>query len=201
MAKQNYHHGNLQQTLIDTAEHLLETKGTEALSLRGLAREAGVSQTAPYRHFEDKEALLIEVAIRGFDDFTKVLQDVVDANGEHPPKDQLTALSRAYIKFSLERSGVFQLMFLSGLLLKCEQQELAETATASFRVLTKVVARCQGKKDDAPSDVTVVASWAMMHGLAMLLTHDVIHSKMTGGMSKEKTIDTLTQMMLISLPD
>lgn len=198
MNKPTYHHGDLQRALIETAEELLNSQGPDALSLRGLARAAGVSQTAPYRHFEDKEALLVQIAIRGFEDFTQALQDAVDQNQSQPAKDQLTAVARAYIDFSLNRSGVFQLMFLSDLLMKCESPELAETATKSFVVLANVVARCQGKPETMPTDATVVGSWALMHGLAMLLTHDVIHPKMTGGMSKEDVIADLTQRMLLA---
>ncbi len=194
--KPAYHHGNLHDELIYTAERLLDTHGYETLSLRKLAREAGVSQTAPYRHFVDKNALLIKVATRGFADFTLSLQNAVDENAGQSPKEQLSALARAYIDFALNRSGVFQLMFLSDLLPRCADPIMAETATASFLVLVRVVADCQGKSQPETTDATVVASWAMMHGLAMLLTHDVIDPKMTGGMSRDQVIDALTRMML-----
>ncbi len=198
MAKDVYHHGNLYNTLIDAAEQLLDRTTVDALSLRQLARAAGVSQTAPYRHFEDKNALLIKVATRGFNDFAACLQKAVDDNAEYPPRRQLEALSLAYTDFALNRSGVFGLMFLSDLLQKCEDKEMAETATKSFRVLSAVVAKCQNKETDAPTDATVVASWAMMHGLAMLLTHDVIHPKMSGGMERDQVVEALSRMMLFT---
>lgn len=201
MTKQTYHHGNLHDDLISAAERLLDAHGPDKISLRGLAREAGVSQTAPYRHFEDKDALLVKVATRGFEDFANFLQSAVDDNSDNPPQDQLTALSRAYIDFALNRSGVFQLMFLSDLLPKCADPEMAETATKSFLVLVSVVGQCQGKEDVMPTDATVVASWAMMHGLAMLLTHDVIHPKMSGGMSRDDVVEKITQMMLFMSSD
>ncbi|NQV99722.1 MAG: TetR/AcrR family transcriptional regulator [Rhodospirillales bacterium] len=200
MAKSTYHHGNLHDALINAAEDLLDSAGHEGLSLRGLARKAGVSQTAPYRHFADKDALLIKVATRGFMDFTEALQKAVDAAAAQPPRDQLAALGRAYIDFSQQRSGVFHLMFLSDLLPKCADREMVEAATASFQVLARVVANCQGKADPLPSDATVVASWAMMHGLAMLLTHDVIHNKMTGNLSRAQIIDAITRMLLVTPP-
>ena len=198
LPKSEYHHGNLHDTLISAAERMLDSGSQDALSLRGLAREAGVSQTAPYRHFEDKNALLIKVATRGFRDFADALQQAVDDNTEKPPHSQLEALALAYVNFALSRSGVFSLMFLSDLLPRCDSQELAETSIKSFRVLTTVVAACQGKATSLPTDATVVASWAMMHGLAMLLTHDVIHPKMTGGMTREQVAAALCRMMLFN---
>lgn len=198
MTKSDYHHGNLHDTLISAAERMLDSGAMDALSLRGLAREAGVSQTAPYRHFSDKSALLIKVATRGFSEFAETLQKAVDDNIEKGPQSQLEALALAYVDFALNRSGVFGLMFLSDLLPKCENQEMAETATRSFMVLANVVATCQGKTASLPTDATVVASWAMMHGLAMLLTHDVIHPKMTGGMPREQVVAALSQMMFFA---
>ena len=200
MPKQTYHHGDLHEALINTAEKLLNAHGPDKLSLRGLAREAGVSQTAPYRHFADKDALLVKVATRGFRDFTKALQNAVTGNSARSPKEQLTALSRAYIDFSIRRTGVFQLMFLSDLLPKCADPEMLQAAIGSFRVLAKTVADCQGKSDPEPTDATVIASWAMMHGLSMLLTHDVMAPKMSGGMSQDQVVDVLTQMMLFHPP-
>ena len=95
--EQAYHHGDLRQALLDAALVILQTKDAKALSLRGVARQAGVSHTAPYRHFADKAALLAAVAEAGFVEFGQYLQNAVDAAGADPVAS-LKLTGMAYVR-------------------------------------------------------------------------------------------------------
>jgi AcrR family transcriptional regulator len=149
-----YHHGDLRAALIDAAETLLDAGGD--ISLREAARMAGVSPTAAYRHFADKDALLAALAVRGFREFGLALGEAAARNPGH----ELAARGRAYIRFALARPGRFRLMF--GPLLSraaTENPELRETARRTFDALEGIT----GDPDEA------LRRWGLVHGLAHLL--------------------------------
>lgn len=185
-----YHHGDLRHSLIKTAERMLADGEPAALSLRALARQAGVSQAAPYRHFADKDALLLAVAIRGFQDFTICLRAALDAlPADADPARQLRAIGQAYVAFALDRPGMFRLLFVSGFKASSVDETLQQVANEAFMVLAQVVARCQGRDDPTPRDESVVSAWALVHGLAMLATYDKLTPAVAGGLSPQEIID------------
>lgn len=105
--KQTYHHGNLRQALLEAALVLLQTKDADSLSLREVARQAGVSHTAPYRHFADKAALLAAVAEEGFITFGQYLSDAV-TKAHADPLESLQATGEAYLTLpGLKARGFF----------------------------------------------------------------------------------------------
>ena len=104
-----YHHGDLRQALLDAAIDLLLNQGLAPLTLRAVARHAGVSQAAPYHHFKDRGALLAAVAEEGFKFLAGSLQ--IAAKKARNPRDRLEALSRAYVKFALTNRPHFLVMF------------------------------------------------------------------------------------------
>ncbi|MBV8186046.1 MAG: helix-turn-helix transcriptional regulator, partial [Alphaproteobacteria bacterium] len=110
--RQSYHHGDLRAALLAAAARLLEKEGAEAVSFRAIAREVGVSQTAPYNHFESKEHLLATVAEDGFRSFV-VLQRA--AARTRSPRRRLQALGRAYVAFASAHPQLYRLMFGVGL--------------------------------------------------------------------------------------
>ncbi len=134
-----YHHGDLRAALLDAALELLDDP--EAFSLRAVARRAGVSPNAPYRHYEDKEALLAAVAAHGFDR----LADRLDAAGTHAD------MAQAYVAFALEHPGLFRLMY-----------GRSTTNAASARTAEILAGRLA-----APA--LQIGAWALVHGLAVLL--------------------------------
>jgi AcrR family transcriptional regulator len=103
-----YHHGNLRETLVALALAMLEQAEPEQLTLRGLAEEAGVSGMAPYRHFEDKAALLSAVAEAGFVELRRRLASVDD---ERKPRKALIAFAVAYIGFACDKPNLYRVMF------------------------------------------------------------------------------------------
>src|SRR5262245_61350904 len=111
-ARASYHHGDLRAALLASAARLLEEEGAEAVSFRAIAREVGVSQTAPYNHFDSKEHLLATVAEEGFRAFTDLQRA---AQRVRTPQARLRALGRAYVAFAAEHPQLYRLMFGVGL--------------------------------------------------------------------------------------
>ena len=105
-----YHHGNLKEELITSACKICETDGHESMSLRSIAKEANVSQTAPYRHFKTKESLLAEVSKLGFDELTDRLNQSVAVNKKLSSTDKFLEMGLAYIEFGVEKRMIYDLM-------------------------------------------------------------------------------------------
>ena len=106
----SYHHGDLRRELLAHASHMLDTHGTEQLSLRDLAKQAKVSPAAPYRHFASKDALLTALAQEGFEELEN---EMLRAAAESPAdaREQLHALARAYVALAMRRPNLFRMMF------------------------------------------------------------------------------------------
>jgi AcrR family transcriptional regulator len=162
--------GSLRERLVDVGVELVATEGTAALGLREIARRAGVSHGAPRRYFPTYHALLSAIARRGFEDLGARLADAVA--GTAAPRDQLRALSRAYVAYALERRGMFELMFRHDLLDSeqhpSDQPRLRESTFPLFERIVGLVAGC---RPGAPApDVTAVVLWSNLHGIAQLWT-------------------------------
>lgn len=156
-----YHHGDLRSALVAAGLAILEEGGDPAaLSLREAARRAGVSAMAPYRHFEDKDALLVAVATAGFERFGAALTEA-DA---HPDKTvAIVEQGVAYVRFALENPALFRLMFgHSG---PTRPQKLHDASKAAFSVLETRVASLVAP-EMAPS--WAAHCWALAHGIAAL---------------------------------
>jgi AcrR family transcriptional regulator len=174
-----YHHGDLRAALLKSAERTLREKGVGALSLRELARAAGVSHAAPGRHFKDKQALLDALALDGYERLNRAL----DAATESPGLDlegRLTALARAYLGFAVENPELLELMFArkhapegpAGSGTSDSADLLAAAVDHSLGSLTRMTADAQERGEIVAGDperITMVAA-ASMHGLASLIT-------------------------------
>jgi AcrR family transcriptional regulator len=161
-ARSTYHHGALRPALIAAARTLLDEGGAKAVGLRETARRVGVSPTATYRHFRDKDSLLAAVAAEGFRAFGKALDDV--ARNCRP----LSAMGRAYVEFALANPGLFRLMFGAQIRDRDKFPELTEAADAAFARL-KAVAVTARAPPDSDVDAAAVAAWSLVHGLSHLL--------------------------------
>ena len=165
--KRPYHHGALRETLLAAAETILERDGVEALTLRGAAREAGVTHGSPAHHFGDLSGLLSDLAAIGFVRFHARLQAETAAAGQDP-NTRMIGRCRGYVRFARDSPGLFQLMFRSGRL-DWSRPALAAAGANAFALLMEQDAQA------APVDVSVAqlaaatAHWSLAHGLAMLL--------------------------------
>jgi AcrR family transcriptional regulator len=163
--RSTYHHGHLRPALIAAARALLEERGSEAVGLREAARRVGVSPTATYRHFRDKDDLLAAVAAAGFREFAAAL---AQGGREGQP---LSAMGAAYVDFALARPGMFRLMF-SRLMAKRElYPEYRDAADEAFAVLRRGVQSQApaGEGHGAAVDAAAIAAWSLVHGLSHLI--------------------------------
>lgn len=159
----SYHHGDLRETLLDAAEALLAQRGASALSLRDVARGAGVSHAAPYHHFAGLPELLAALAERSFRQLGAAMQAGVDA---HPAdaREQLLAIAAAYVDFARRRPARFRLMFGPVLASRSRHPGLDRAAEASFRVLLDAATRF----DAAAGALIALTGWSLAHGLSHL---------------------------------
>jgi len=172
--KKPYHHGDLRDALLREATAAIREHGPSAITLRAIARRAGVSHAAPYRHFKNKEGLIAAVSAQGFAQLTQVLLQA-QAPFENP-LTRFERLSRAYVQFAVANTEIFRLMFSSELADKDAHPELAEAARAAFDLVTTTVAACQAiglVRQGDPADLSI-AGWSMTHGLAVLLADQQI---------------------------
>jgi len=197
--KVRYHHGNLQAALVEAGLQLVEETGIEALTLREAARRAGVSQTAPYRHFADKEALLAAVAAEGFRELQRALSEA--AAGIEDANRCLPRLGQAYVHFALDHPGLFRLMFGAGIGDKQPYPLLRQAAQAAYALLENAMRAYLGGGHDAPA--ATVAAWSLVHGLASLLLDQQFGSvAMTGelkDMDKYGLVQRITDLFVTAI--
>ena len=163
-----YHHGNLKEELISSACKVCEANGHAHMSLRSIAKEANVSQTAPYRHFKTKEDLLAEVSKRGFETLGEVLNQASGQNENMTAKERFIEMGFAYVKFGLERRNTYDLMH-SPTIDKVEFPELLEAASAAFDELIKIIAELNPGISDIDLSRQCIRHWAQVHGLVGLV--------------------------------
>jgi len=166
-----YHHGNLREALLDTAIEQLHEGGVENLSLRALARAVGVSQTAPYRHFEDKSELLAAMATNGYRNLLHALRETGDAAGDCP-REQLFAFAHAYVDYAATNPQLFKLMFGPAVQPTSKYPELRKASRDTLQLVQDIIQR--GLDRDIFRDVEGVAymtnvAWASIYGLSTLL--------------------------------
>jgi AcrR family transcriptional regulator len=158
--KTAYHHGDLRSACVRAAMQLLEESGETALSLRAVARSAGVSPSAPYRHYEDREALVSAVAALGY---RELAERLLAAHSSPSTPEQLAVVAVAYVQFALERPALFRLMF--GEPCDRDHDERSAATAAVSQYLGEIVARAFPEVD---SEAMATAIWALVHGLAFL---------------------------------
>ncbi|WP_327323830.1 TetR/AcrR family transcriptional regulator [Streptomyces sp. NBC_01210] len=155
----------LRARLIEVGVDLVTREGIQSLSLREIARQAGVSHGAPRRYFPTHLALLSAIARQGFAELTVTVTEAV-GDSRASPRAQLMTLGRIYLDFALTNRGMFELMFRHDLL-ESNQLGLRETSLPLFEVLVDLVARARPRSAPAPP-VVAGALWANLHGIAQL---------------------------------
>ena len=166
--KKPYHHGNLRAALLEAARARLAEGAEATLSLRDLAARVGVSVNATYRHFDSKEALLMELAAEGFDALRAAMQEAVAKLGAAEAIERLRATGEAYVHFAQDDPALFQLMFGREKRF-AEYERFRDAAEAAFAVVVECVAAVQQVAPDLPSVTkAAVAAWSLVHGFAIL---------------------------------
>jgi len=173
---QPYHHGNLRPVLVDTAVELARTTGPDGVVLREVARRAGVSHNAAYRHFADRAALLGEVSDRAMADLQQAMTTRIEAVTDDDPAaraaERLRETGRAYVDFAIREPGLFAVAFTTSGGPEAHQAEEARAA-GPYAVLNAVLDElvAAGALTPERRQGADVACWAAVHGYAELHVH------------------------------
>ena len=161
----SYHHGNFKKELLSCAYKMCERDGYTKLSIRSLAKESNVSQTAPYRHFKTKEDLYAEVAAEGFNRLYKAMSK----SKYKSPKKNLISAGREYISFGLKNSNTYDLMFGTAVPDFTKYPNLFISANKTYLHLRTEVTAYSKDKDLSSIEEKCIDIWAKIHGLVGLL--------------------------------
>lgn len=168
MPRTNYHHGALRDALLQATLDLINAEGIGAVSLRQVARAAGVSPGAPYHHFPDRAALLTALADEGFKNLATALRITQAEAGT--PAEALPAMIETYVHFAHDNPAHFQLMFRPELTQSHKSPKGEEAGEEAFKALDETVSACvvTGVLKAADKDVLALTLWSLVHGLASL---------------------------------
>jgi AcrR family transcriptional regulator len=163
-----YHHGDLRRALIDQALRTIDRHGVEAVTLREVGEALGVSRTALYRHFADKQALLAAVSCEGFRTLRLALLDAWEGGGRG--FDGFVAMGAAYLRFAVEHPAHYRVMFGRFKEASARDPELKDEAEGAFRALVEALVALQRERLVREDDPMLMACfvWSVTHGIAML---------------------------------
>lgn len=190
-SQKSYHHGDLRRAVLDTAMDMLVQDGNWQFTLREVARRAGVSHAAPYKHFPDKAALLTELALFGFQRLHRALNDAVAAS-DNVIDAEFDAMALAYLTFGLKNPALYRLMF-GAEVAAATALHLQPRAMAPFDLLLGVLQRGQiaGRVVDRPIRGLAAACWAQLHGLTLLELDGLLRPEKVGEGAIDVALATL----------
>jgi AcrR family transcriptional regulator len=191
-----YHHGALRDALLEAAERVLERDGLAGLTLRAVAREAGVSHAAPTHHFGDLTGLVSELAAIGFRQFNAAMAEAGAKEGSL--NDRAASRAKAYVAYAQAHPGMYGLMFRTERL-DYSRPSLHEAAEASFAGLAGAIAakRQETISEDAltlEQAAAIARAWSLVHGFTMLLLdgrlEDIV-GRLPEGSSPQQLLDAM----------
>ena len=174
-SKDAYHHGDLRRALIDAALALVAEGSLADLSLREVARRAGVTYAAPYHHFADKSALLAAVARQGFEELISALE--LAAARRTTLQTQMLAMAEAYVTFAVGHASHYRVMFLPAVKQSADADELHVTADRAFGLLQDRVAQARAEESERAHQMLATTVWAALHGLSLLAIDGILEKK------------------------
>ena len=183
MPRHSYHHGNLREALLQGALRVIAELGPAAFTLREVARRAGVSHNAPYRHFRDKDALLAAVAAQGFRGLTRAMRDAGERKSN--TLDRLKQSGLAYVAFAVRRPEHFTVMF-DAPVIACKDPEYLQASQEAFNTLVNYIRNCQDQ-GQLPAGNTLeraLYAWSLVHGIAKLAVAGRFPFRTKAGMLK-----------------
>jgi len=189
MPEKNYHHGDLKNALIQAGIKILADDGINGLSLRKVARQAGVTHSAPYAHFTDKQELIAAISTDGY---KKIYERIVMVKEKYPddPLRQLIETGWAYVQFGFEEPDHFKITFSASVEREREHPELVEATGTTFNEFKQLIIRCQaaGFIDQGEPDLVAVTLWGMVHGFVNLIQGGMISHTVTDRYSSRKML-------------
>jgi AcrR family transcriptional regulator len=202
-----YHHGDLRRAIVKAALEILHETQSLEFSMRELARRAGVSHNAPYKHFADKRKLLAAISAAGFERLTRRMAR--DVGQISDPREQLFAMSRAYVEHGIENPALYSLMFgshLSGPDHRRPAIEWVEADKAKALLAGVIVAGGLGHAiPDTPGNQrkiagAILAWWSLMHGLTLLLADGLVGPKQKSGVLADRLVRGMLDGLAAELP-
>ena len=202
-----YHHGDLRRAIVKAALDILSETQSLEFSLRELARRAGVSHNAPYKHFADKRELLAAVSAAGFETLTKRMTRAIA--GLHTAREQLFAMLLAYIDHGIENPALYRLMFggyLSGPNQDRPLIELAEAEKTKGLLAGMIIAGGLGHvipqtaRNERKIAGAILACWSLVHGLTLLLADGLVGPKKKAGALCQSLLQGMLNGLAAELP-
>lgn len=197
--KKTYHHGDLKNALIKAGVEILAKEGVGGLSLRKVALKAGVSHSAPYAHFADKQALIAAISTEGFRQLYERMSAVAEEYKSRPEK-QLIEVAWAYVQFAMDDPDRFKVMFSGVLEKEKDYTEFVAESQRNFQLVRMIVEANQasGTLRGGPSDLAALSVWGAVHGFVMLLLEGQIpHTILEQKNLRELVEFQLKQVMLV----
>ncbi len=193
-----YHHGDLRSSLVEVAAAMISEGGTASVTMRAIGSRLGVSRGAPYRHFSDKTALLVAVAVEGFKRLNRRL-GASDTGASPSSVEKLRRMGEQYVRFALEHPAHYRLMYGKEALARQDQPELREAAGALLENLVEVIRVHQQRGEIEGGDPRAHAyvAWSAVHGLASLL----IEKQIDPNVDVDELIRQTTRTLLGGLRD
>ncbi len=190
MSKKNYHHGDLKEAIVASARTILNEQGADALSLRAIAADVGVSHMAPYAHFKNKKELFQAIAASGFDELADNM--VASCQGLSKAQDLILAYGVAYVEFAIENPQLYRLMLGQvetggrrvqkikketdnnadidiSLSSPVVSSELEASSKRTFLLLQESFAKIYKNNDEMKVKAQALGAWSMVHGMAALI--------------------------------
>jgi AcrR family transcriptional regulator len=188
-----YHHGDLRDALVQAALKEAERGGPEAISIKALAQQLGVSQPAPYRHFTDREALLQAVTAEAFRQFNAILREAV---AKPSKRSKLSRLARAALDFGLRRNGIYRLMFASRTM-ACAATD-SELHVAAKETLGLLVESMEAPAVGLLRERHALQIWASLHGVVMLAEQGLLTGQVAQ-VTREELVEDIVEQTRLAL--
>jgi AcrR family transcriptional regulator len=188
-----YHHGDLRDALVQAALREAEQGGPEAISIKALAKELGVSQPAPYRHFADREALLQAVTAEAFRQFNAILRAAID---EPSKRSKLSRFAQAALEFGLRRNGIYRLMFASRTMARAAKD--SELHLAARQTLGLLVESFEAPAVGLWRERHALQVWAALHGVIMLAELGLLTGQVAQ-ITREQLVEDIVQQTKMAL--
>jgi len=199
MSRKNYHHGDLKNALIKAGVEILAKEGVGGLSLRKVAQKAGVSHSAPYSHFPDKQSLIAAISTEGFNQLYVELQAITEKHKSNP-KRQLMEGARAYVQFAMNNTDTFKIMFSGVLEKEKEYPSFVDASRKTFELVVGIVRVCQeaGVLRSTQPELLAVSVWGQVHGIISLALEGQISRTVLEGQTIQDIVAFAMEQMILS---
>jgi len=203
MTRKNYHHGDLKNALIQAGIEILTSEGIGGLSLRKAARKAGVSHSAPYAHFADKQTLIAAIASDGH---KKIYErfEAIQARHSNDPLRQFTAGAWAYVEFGLQSPDHYKITFSGTIQDEHRHSEFIEYSQRNMQILRDIVEQCRSagllSDNNSSSELQAVSIWSLLHGLVLLMIQGQLPGNLlTTVQPKDMVLAALRQVVCVPI--